>query len=77
MPNLAGNPKRLRNRVCLPLFTTPRDWKWKASNFVRWAENGLLETHESRVKFLAEEYDRIYQQGVSAGYQWKRELEQL
>ena len=51
-----------------PTETTPADWKWKAENFVRWVESGvLLKDHDSRVEFLAGEYSQIYSQGVIAG----------
>lgn len=51
-----------------PVETTKADWRWKAENFVRWVESGvLLKDHDSRVDFLSEEYQQIYQQGVIAG----------
>lgn len=51
-----------------PTETTKANWRWKSENFVRWIESGvILKDHESRVDFLAGEYQQIYQQGVIAG----------
>jgi hypothetical protein len=50
-----------------PIQTTKADWKWKAENFVRWIESGvILKTHDERVEFLSGEYQQIYSQGVIA-----------
>ncbi len=52
----------------LPVETTKSDWIWKAENFVRWIESGvLLKEHGGRVDCLAGEYHQIYQEGVIAG----------
>lgn len=54
--------------LAFPLHTTVDDWMWKAENFVRWVESGvLLKTHKERVDFLSGEYQQIYTQGVTAG----------